>query len=133
MKRPFKLLPGPGDGISAFRALLINKLGHVALILLCHSAVRRNERPSFVFSSRSTNTSPFFSFLCLNCGFLLHGGAGGRFTCVATAPEPPPEPPAEPAPRPAAEPVVESNQVFFLSLPLCGTCFGLFSYASLLS
>ena len=48
MKRPFKLLRGPGDGISAFRALLINKLGHVALILLCHSTVRRNERPSFV-------------------------------------------------------------------------------------
>ena len=59
MKRPFKLLRGPGDGISA---LLINKLGHVALILLCHSAVRRNERPSFVFSSQSTNTSPFFFF-----------------------------------------------------------------------
>ena len=38
------------------------------------------------------------------------------------APEPPPEPPAEPAPRPAAEPVVEPNPVFFLSLPLCGTC-----------
>ena len=57
----------------------------------------------------------------------------GDLPALPPAPEPPLEPPAEPAPRPAAEPVVEPNQVFFLSLPLCGTCFGLFSYASLLS
>ena len=42
MKQPSKLLCGPEDGISAFRALLIDKLGHVALILFCHSVVRRN-------------------------------------------------------------------------------------------
>ena len=50
----------------------------------------------------------------------------GDLPALPPVPEPPPEPPAEPAPRPAAEPVAEPNQVFFLSLPLCGTCFGLF-------
>ena len=42
IKQPSKLLRGPGECIGASRALCIDKLGHVALISFCHSAVRLN-------------------------------------------------------------------------------------------
>ena len=53
-----KILRRPLARINALRAPLINRIHHVALISLCHSADRRDDLARFACIGLSTNTSP---------------------------------------------------------------------------
>ena len=76
MKQPSKLHRGPGECVGASRALHIYKLGHVASVSFCYSAVRRNEGPRFVLLVSQPTPARFFSSLKYKLWF-LHGGTSG--------------------------------------------------------